>query len=154
MVAANSSCSVTCSLPKGAFTLVSLHVIVSGRLWRAPAGALSRSPRASFSSSDTLPPPHTHNYLGKDVHRLAHQDKVFSAQACRVQQGKTDCTPPRTSPPSVPCQGHSQGTARILVPYEDDTVCTVCVAVLSAQPSSWCFRLLLQTSALVAGKLE
>lgn len=96
----------------------------------------------------------THTHLGKDAHRLAHQDKVFSAQACRVQQGKADCTPPRTSPPSVPCQGHSQGTARILVPYEDDTVCTVCVAVLNAQPSSWCFRLLLQTSALVAGKLE
>lgn len=63
MVPANSFCSVTCSLPKGAFTSISLHVIVSGRLWGAPAGALSRSPRAFFSSSNTLPPPHTHTWV-------------------------------------------------------------------------------------------
>lgn len=135
-----NSCFCVLSPAQGSFTLTSLHFIVSARLGRAPAGALSHLPRAPSSSSTTPASgthsrarTHTHNpLLVKDAHRLSHQDRVFSAQACRVQKGKACYTPPGTCPLSSPCQGYSQGTARVLVPYKEDTFFTLCVA------GAWC----------------
>lgn len=122
-----NTCSSALALcPKGREspdTFIPLCLGASGGLpatFRSPSPPLLIYPAVSCTDYSHL--------LAKDAHRLWYQDSMFPAQPCWVQRGKAYCTPPRSPPPSFPCQGHSQGTARVLVPFKEDMFCTQCAA--------------------------
>lgn len=125
LVPINTCSSALVPCPKGRESPGSLHLACREHLESSqpPSKSPFLSPHLSCSVIHRLLTP-----AGQGCAQIVVQDRVFPAQPCWVQRGEAYCTPPRTHPPSFPCQGHSQGTARVLVPFKEDMFCTLCVA--------------------------